>query len=398
MQLEISFDNLENADLYLDAVYLSGNYNNLKGEPLSKLLGLPNLGGFRYKISNINKNVVVCALVTSLNDPDWPDSLDVEQGLFTYYGDNKKAGGDLNNSKGNRILIEAFKNLHLGTKESRLKIPVFLVFTKSGTRDYCFRGMAVPGADSLTQTEDLVAVWKTDINGQRFQNYKATFTIVSDLKIYKNWINDIYAIGNTVNEKSPESWINFVNTGKVITLKSPRSIKIRNKFDQLPQTDLENDVLGEVIKYYSEKNNGANKGAFLFERCAAEICKMSDSKILNIDLTPMTRDGGRDGVGKYRIGTPNSYILVDFFVEAKFYNTENGNGVHLTSRLISRLRHRQFGYFVTTSYVSQQAYQEIVDDEHPVVIYSGRDIANILIEHGINSTFKTREWLNKLMA
>jgi hypothetical protein len=125
---------------------------------------------------------------------------------------------------------------------------------------------------------------------------------------------------------------------------------------------------------------------------------MSDSKILNIDLTPMTRDGGRDGVGKYRIGTPNSYILVDFFVEAKFYNTENGNGVHLTSRLISRLRHRQFGYFVTTSYVSQQAYQEIVYDEHPVVIYSGRDIANILIEHGINSTFKTREWLNKLMA
>jgi len=48
------------------------------------------------------------------------------------------------------------------------------------------------------------------------------------------------------------------------------------------------------------------------------------------------------------------------------------------ARLISRLRHRQFGVFVTTSGVSGQAYNELRDDEHPVVVICGRDIAELL--------------------
>jgi hypothetical protein len=34
------------------------------------------------------------------------------------------------------------------------------------------------------------------------------------------------------------------------------------------------------------------------------------------------------------------------------------SGVREMSRLISRLRHRQFGVLVTTSYVDNQAYRE----------------------------------------
>ena len=37
---------------------------------------------------------------------------------------------------------------------------------------------------------------------------------------------------------------------------------------------------------------------------------------------------------------------------------------------------------VTTSYVAPQAYAEVRDDEHPVVIMSGVDIVNILRAHG----------------
>jgi hypothetical protein len=83
-------------------------------------------------------------------------------------------------------------------------------------------------------------------------------------------------------------------------------------------------------------------------------------------------------------------------MEAKCYDPQNSNGVQLTSRLISRLRHRQFGYFVTTSFVGTQAYNEIVDDNHPVVIFSGRDIARILIEQGYNSETKVLAWLTRL--
>jgi hypothetical protein len=44
-------------------------------------------------------------------------------------------------------------------------------------------------------------------------------------------------------------------------------------------------------------------------------------------------------------------ISLDFALEAKCYAPENGVGVKELSRLISRLRHRQFGILVTTSFL-----------------------------------------------
>ena len=46
--------------------------------------------------------------------------------------------------------------------------------------------------------------------------------------------------------------------------------------------------------------------------------------------------------------------------------------------------------------VINATYQEIVDDEHPVVIFAARDIAKILIEHGINDSDKLVSWLRLL--
>jgi hypothetical protein len=44
---------------------------------------------------------------------------------------------------------------------------------------------------------------------------------------------------------------------------------------------------------------------------------MMDSNVREIELTRFWRDGGRDGLGKYRIGTKATEILVDFALEAK---------------------------------------------------------------------------------
>ena len=53
-------------------------------------------------------------------------------------------------------------------------------------------------------------------------------------------------------------------------------------------------------------------------------------------------------------------------------------GVKELSRLLSRLRHRQFGILITTSYLASQAYTELKEDKHPVVIISGIDIVDTL--------------------
>jgi hypothetical protein len=50
-----------------------------------------------------------------------------------------------------------------------------------------------------------------------------------------------------------------------------------------------------------------------------------------------------------------------------------------SARLIARLRYRQFGVLVTAAHVGRQVYQEIRDDQHPVVILADGDLIGRLI-------------------
>jgi hypothetical protein len=47
------------------------------------------------------------------------------------------------------------------------------------------------------------------------------------------------------------------------------------------------------------------------------------------------------------------------------------------------LRRYQFGILVTTSYLANQAYQELRSDRHPVVIIASADLAAILAKAGV---------------
>ncbi len=70
-------------------------------------------------------------LYSSMDDPEWPDFIDVYTGVFTYFGDNKKPGFDLHDTprRGNKLLQSCFAILH-NAPDQRAKIPPFLVFTK----------------------------------------------------------------------------------------------------------------------------------------------------------------------------------------------------------------------------------------------------------------------------
>ena len=115
--------------------------------------------------------------------------------------------------------------------------------------------------------------------------------------------------------------------------------------------------------------------------------------VVTLDVTRPSRDGGRDGVGQLRVGAGPSGILVDFALEAKCYSATNSVGVREMSRLISRLRHRQFGVLVTTSWVDLQAYKEIKEDEHPIVVVSAADIVDLLRRNGKGSAAIVAAWL-----
>ena len=249
-----------------------------------------------------------------------------------------------------------------------------------------FRGLAVPGCQGLNQTEDLVAIWKT-MGKERFQNYRATFTILDIPLVKREWINDLVE-GKPFSASCPPVWKNWINKFIYTPLRTEKKKKKRSKIQQLPMSRNDNDIIKTIYNYF--KGNPVE-----FERCAIELVRLMDKNIVRCNITRPTRDGGRDAIGEYSIGLEENSINVDFAVEAKLHDAKNPVGVKELSRLLSRLRYRQFGILVTTSYIGKQAYEEVLNDSHPVILISAVDILKILKDAGINTKSKLRHWLKK---
>lgn len=387
----VEFEELKKSNLLVDAIYKGGQNKNLSSEPINKIMGCGNQGGFRRLGSPDNLKLVV--IYTTNEDKEWTDLLDVETGMYIYYGDNKKPGSELHDTpkKGNLVLKNIFDNYHAGKREN---IPPLFIFSKANNGyDVIYRGLAVPSYPGYSQVEDLVAVWKTSDN-ERFQNYKAVFSILNEQQIDRRWIVDILN-GKTLESKfCPVNYSVWVKTGKYNLLKAPKTKKYRTKEEQLPENKADLRLLEYVIKYFHDQ--GRN-GDTMFEKCAAELLPLMDKNFIGYDLTRPSRDGGRDGIGTYKIGMESNSITVTYAIEAKCYSTSTSVGVKGTSRLISRLLHRQFGVFVTTSYIGKQAYCEIrEEDNHPLIIISGIDIISIFKKSGLSTIEQIREWLDSL--
>lgn len=380
----ITFDQLSSADLVVDAVYQGGRAGNAGDDPFPRLLSTSNQGGFRPR--GRRGQLEMLLLISKFNDPDWPDALDRETGVFTYYGDNKQPGRQLHDTGrgGNQLLKRIFDDAH-GGLDGRRRVPPIFLFGRSGAgRDVTFLGLAVPGASDLTLGEDLVAIWRTS-QGQRFQNYRARFTVLDAAVVSRSWLQSLIK-GQPDDALAPGAWRSWRDTGRRRPLASIRSIEHRTRREQLPS-----DPAGEAIIHAVRSHFAGQPHAF--EYFAAAIAQIMIPDIAAIDVTRPSRDGGRDAVGQLRIGSGSGAILVDFALEAKCYSPPGAVGVRDMSRLISRLRHRQFGVIVTTTSVDTQAYKEIKEDGHPVVVIAAADIVDLLRSTGLGTAAVVSSWL-----
>lgn len=383
----IPFDALSSADLIVDAVYAGGTFGNTSDDPIQRLLPVGNQGGFRYKGSPTAGDVRVVALYTSTENVDWPDVLDEQAGLFTYYGDNRHPGKELHDTsrRGNIILQQAFDACH-GDAAARLRVPPFLLFAKAGAsgRAVRFRGLLAPGAAALSSDEDLQAIWRST-GGVRFQNYRARFSVLNVPKISRAWINEMLA-GDPLGPNCPPQWTAWVEGRSYDQLIAPATRVVRSRKDQLPADPAGRQILHAIRQHFAGRWTD-------FEACAVDLWRMMAPATGATAVTRAVRDNGRDAVGIYQLGPIADRISLDYVLEAKCYAEDNSVGVKETSRLISRIRHRMFGVLVTTSYVHDQAYTEIREDQHPIVVIAGRDIVDILRSHGYTTVPAVEAWL-----
>jgi hypothetical protein len=131
-----------------------------------------------------------------------------------------------------------------------------------------------------------------------------------------------------------------------------------------------------------------------FENFAAAMWVQSDPKVANVEVTRPSRDGGRDAVGEYCLGPASDPVRLQFALEAKCLDpTGGGVDVKMVSRLISRIKHREFGILVTTAHIGAQPYQEVREDGHPILFVTGRDLVEILKRMGLNTRDSLQTYL-----
>lgn len=403
--MRIPFDDLEGSDLIIDCIYEGGKrYKNVKDEPLHVLFPkCGNLGGFRRVDredrnaywEDGNKKPAYVVLTTTMSELEWPDYIDEETGIFRYYGDNRKSGRRHTDTKpnGNKLLEHVFGMLN--SNESLEDMPPFFVFRSTGTdRDFKFLGLAAPGNPNISPDRDLIAIWRT-MEGNRFLNYESYFTILDTgtEPITQDWLKSLIDDHENNLRYAPLVWKNFIAKGRkgIQALKAPRIHQVPSKNDQM-NCDREGERCIEIIYNHYKEN------PFGFEACATELIKNMDTNFVKFELTRPWRDGGMDAFGEYHINSESSAnypLTIEFALEAKCFSPDTGVGVKPMSRLISRIKHRQFGILVTTSYVSKQAYKEVHEDGHPILIITASDIASILRSNGI-TTNNIEEWLENI--
>jgi hypothetical protein len=260
------FSALPTADLVIDAVYEGGTKGNTAGDVLGKLIpGAGNQGGFRAVGSWDAPRLVI--LYSSMDDADWPDFIDVYTGVFTYFGDNKKPGFDLHDTprRGNKLLQSCFAILH-NAPDQKVKIPPFLVFTKgSKGRDVVFRGLAVPGVEA-DPADDLVAIWRSK-KGERFQNYRAKFTILDIGTVSREWVDGVKA--GEPHASAPAAWRKWMEKGVYEPLTAEPTIEYRTKEEQQPAAGRDESLVRCIYGYFKDNPHG-------FEYCAARLAGLMD--------------------------------------------------------------------------------------------------------------------------
>ena len=173
--------------------------------------------------------------------------------------------------------------------------------------------------------------------------------------ISKLWLEDLIKGKSSIeSEWAPPSWSYWVKTGIYKALECKNDTKSRSKVDQLPSNKDEVRVLDFLDKNLSDRE---------FEYAVAEIVRLLDPAFKELAVTRASKDGGRDVIGMYYLGHSGHQIRLTAFIEAKKWKRNNSIGVKPMMRLISRLKHRDIGVFVTTSFFDKISHRCYIIDE-----------------------------------
>lgn len=317
----------------------------------------------------------------------WHDEFDLDHGSVRYYGDHKPSTiGIVGTTPGNKALLDAWR-LHAGTDRfERLLAPPLVLFrsqtveTADGRR--VTKGhVAFCGAAIIERLEHVVQ--RDPTSGRSFPNIVLDLNVV-DLSVTDDhldwrWIDDRRSSDLTAEDSlrhAPFTWRRWVEEGQVALPQVRRrvlSTRVRSVADQQPvPSSVEAEVLQRVYGFFDERKHHFEH---LAARVAAGILGRSATAYQEGWLTRAGGDGGVDFVGRLDIGVAPASTPLVVLGQAKCVAPTTSINPDQVARVVARLRRGWLGVFVTTGSFSRQAQTEIINDQYPLVMISGRTLA-----------------------
>ena len=307
----------------------------------------------------------------------WDDVVDYGSAEILYWGDAKAHQTRRHSDfKGNRVLELIHNELLDGDRQA---LPPFLHFSKPKSGFVKFNG--------LCALERLDLSWFDD-HGKPVRNYRAHLTVLDVDAVSLDWIRSRRQATSfeEANHGAPTAWLKYLK-GDVRKLDVWKS-QIRTAQDQLPDAGADDDrLLGELSRL----------DPTLFEAVVVGLFRKMPTVVHSITRTQPTSDGGFDFYGEFVMPRPLSY-RISFRGEAKRYNRSTSVGPGAVSRLVARLGRGEYGVFVTTSYFTRAAQQEVLNDAYPVRLICGTDLVAMMKElRLIKAGHISETWLSGLM-
>lgn len=168
--------------------------------------GIKNTGGIRDLSASRSETPAALVLVSndsgiSQHDDPWEDTLAVNAGYISYWGD-AKADNAYDDSIKNQKIKTAFDRAAAGRRED---VPPVLVFRKpeSGVVEFC--GLCVPDHFEVRSYQD--------DTGTQIPNYLFHFSILNTQSVPVTWLHDRAQLNDDTH--APDVWQDWVGTGDV---------------------------------------------------------------------------------------------------------------------------------------------------------------------------------------
>ncbi|MFI8238536.1 restriction endonuclease [Streptomyces sp. NPDC085866] len=315
----------------------------------------------------------------------WHDIFDMDNGHVRYFGDHKATTPvEPGKTNGNAALLDVFTG-HQGRTPGERANAVPLLLFRAVSRSGKVKGhVEFCGLGIIERAERLVQWGGSEHT--TFTNYVYDIALI-DLttehdKLSWEWIesrrNKSVSDASSL-ELAPRAWREWVKHGNSALPRLRRRVaraKVTKVPEQRPKPGtIEAKDLELIYKYFDGRKHDFEAVA---SAVAARVLRGSGNSYVEGWLTRRSGDGGADFVGRLDIGSGLASTGLVILGQAKCVKPDSLVSAEQIARVVARLRRGWIGVYVTTGAYSVPAQIEMVEDQYPIVLINGLDLAREL--------------------